>query len=184
MSSSDRLNDWKKYRDESLSTNSFEKIPILENQKTLTHERTVLAILKKDLGWHLEKLPRRYVVDWARCEDKGGKVLSWVEYKHRSHTAKTFPSLMISTGKLVDGYKLSLYTDKPFILIVSFAGAEIPEHRVIYQCEITSDIIRQSDMRIGGRTDRGHDFDQEPVSYIPLKRFWPLNGYATREPLR
>ena len=170
--------EWKKYAlQESLVT------PILENEESLSNEKSVANELMETIGWHLKKLPRRYVVDWARCEEEG-HILSWVEYKHRSHKARAYPTLMISTGKLVDGYRLSLYTDKPFLLVVSFMGEKITEHRPIYQCEITSGMIRESDMRIGGRSDRGFGFDQEPVTYLPLKHFYPLNAYAIREPLK
>lgn len=151
---------------------------ILEKEKDLDNEKSAQKTILLSTGWRLIKLPKRYTVDWARIDDNE-VVNGWVEYKHRSHVKGTYPDLMISCGKLVEGFKLSAITQLPFFLIVSFkvdsiSGDYTEATRDYYVCEITRNVLK-NDVRMGGRLDRGYGFDIEPVYHLPYMLFSKIN---------
>lgn len=157
---------------------------ILEKEKDRKNEKAAQEWVLFSTGWKLRKLPKRYTVDWARV-DNDEKVNGWVEYKHRSHTKDQYKTYMISCGKLVDGMKLSALTQRPFFLIVSFKVGSInpetgEELREFHVCEITKNVLKGG-IVMGGRSDRGYDFDMEPVYHIPYSLFSSLKPeyYAT-----
>ena len=98
-----------------------------------------------------------------------GEPRSWVEFKQRPARILTdWDSYMISSFKIWRGRSIAESTSLKFYVAI---GVEIGDVIHYHQCHITQDVIDNSRIEIGGRSDRGYAGDMEPMFFVPLSHF-------------
>jgi len=139
--------------------------PLYENQVSLKNEADTALAVEKAWGADLIKLSMKNKIDFL-LKNKTGKPRAFIEIKNRTCNRGQYPTYMLSLDKWVAGLSLQLYTQLPFILVVSWAD-EIG----YVKCLKT---LKDTTIDIGGRVDRGDAQDIEPVIHIPIHLFETL----------
>jgi hypothetical protein len=117
------------------------------------------------IRWNCEytKLPRRYELDYVLT--RGKEAVGWMEVKCRNYSLEEIGSMggyMLSLAKWNAAQLLVQFTSRPFYLAVqTTCGGYVASFRN----------FETADIRVGGRRDRSDWQDQEPVIFIPTKRF-------------
>jgi hypothetical protein len=115
------------------------------------------------------KLQLPYCFDFAAM--RGGRIVSWVEVKCRTQESTTYPTLMVSAHKWVEGISYAKTTGLPFVLVVEF------EDCIKYFKHDVGDPTDSIHLEWGGRTRTPRDrFDAEPVVHIPMELFKPIGS--------
>jgi len=143
---------------------------LYETDEDRSNEKKAIQILKDATGDNYTQLPKTYRVDIAQIDNEGA-ITAWIEYKHRSHSVKKYPALMISTTKLTEGVILSRMTGIPFYLLASFKSSPSGGEPEFYRLEVGSKTIQDSHVAMGGRRGRGGVSDIEPVCYLHMSYF-------------
>lgn len=136
--------------------------PLYESAGDLKNERQVATLLCSLWGMDAHKLPRTYSLDYAMTSRSNTKkVVAFVEIKCRQVPSWQYDTLLISMAKVLRGKAIARETNIPTMLIVRWndmvGGIDF------------KDI--DSEISLGGRTDRGDQQDVEPVYLIPIERF-------------
>ena len=127
--------------------------PRYERPRDLTNEQRVAARMK-ERGIELHKLPMSYRLDFAMFRDS--KLRGFAETKARNNRFRSYPTLMISLGKVMAARQL----------------AEISDTRSVFLDEIVwCDFASPFEVAMGGRWDRGDDDDVEPVAHYRIETF-------------
>lgn len=136
--------------------------PLYETQEDLNRETSVIKYIEKIASCQARKLPIRYFVDYCLMRDN--EIIAFVEIKVRNNKHNLYSTFMISLAKWVEGKSLSKYTNTPFFFIIKF-----------------TDCIKFFDLNFvtptfgwGGRKDRKDSQDMEPVVFIKLADFQPI----------
>jgi len=134
--------------------------PYYENNVTLDAERKAITRYAEAWGCDVRKLPVRYNVDYAIMNKDG--IFAWAEIKCRNVDVNTYPTLMISAGKIWAGLRMSQISGIPFMLVIEWRDAigslEVLKEHVFY-------------VRISGRQDRNDWQDMEPMIFFPTVIF-------------
>jgi len=131
--------------------------PRYERPRDLTNEQRVAARMK-ERGIELRKMPISYRLDFAMFRD--GKLRGFAEVKTRNNRHDTYPTLMISLGKVMAARQLAEVSETRSVLLVQYLDG-------IYWCNFASPF----EVAMGGRWDRGDDDDVEPVAHYPIEAF-------------
>jgi len=131
--------------------------PRYERPRDLTNEQRVAARMK-ERGIELRKMPISYRLDFAMFRD--GKLRGFAEVKTRNNRHDTYPTLMISLGKVMAARQLAEVSETRSVLLVQYLDG-------IYWCNFATPF----EVAMGGRWDRGDDDDVEPVAHYPIEAF-------------
>lgn len=132
--------------------------PIYETEQDLENEDKVRHVIEDVWSCRVQKLPIRYVVDWAVFRE--GSLKAYAEFKQRSHRLGDYPSLILSHQKWVTGKNLASEANVPFIVVVRFSNC-------LAYCETKN----AASISWSGREDRNDPQDLEPVVHIPQSAF-------------
>jgi len=139
--------------------------PRYEKARDLIRERQVAKALERDLitrgcaNLTFEKLPKESHIDWVIKLHGKGVIL--FEVKCRDNLRFDYDTYMISKEKIDRSLEISQRVHLPYFLIVRWTDGT-------YGKEITEP---SSDVRWGGRYDRGDDADEEEVYHWPSSEF-------------
>ncbi len=131
--------------------------PRYERPRDLVNERKVAERMAQR-GIELRKLPISYRLDFAMFRD--GKLRGFAEVKTRNNRHDTYPTLMISLGKVMAARQLAEVSETRSVLLVQHLDG-------LYWCNFASPF----EVAMGGRWDRGDDDDVEPVAHFPIEAF-------------
>jgi len=131
--------------------------PRYERPRDLVNERKVAERMAQR-GIELRKLPISYRLDFAMFRD--GKLRGFAEVKTRNNRHDSYPTLMISLGKVMAARQLAEVSDTRSVLLVQYLDG-------LYWCNFASPF----EVAMGGRWDRGDDDDVEPVAHFPIEAF-------------
>lgn len=131
--------------------------PRYERPRDLVNERKVAERMAQR-GIELRKLPISYRLDFAMFRD--GKLRGFAEVKTRNNRHDTYPTLMISLGKVMAARQLAEVSETRSVLLVQYLDG-------LYWCNFASPF----EVAMGGRWDRGDDDDVEPVAHFPIEAF-------------
>ena len=141
--------------------------PIYENDNDLRSEKNLISYVSDCWNVASYKLPMSYKIDYAMYRIDTGtsasaseSLVGFAEVKVRTHTFGTFPTYIISLGKVMEARRLARETNTKSILIVSWTD------RTGYL-----DFFSHNQIRHGGRSDRNDWQDQEPMCHFDLKHF-------------
>jgi hypothetical protein len=129
-----------------------------ESKKDLQLEQKTLGYVSDCWNVAYFKLPISYKLDYSMY--RNGVLVGWAEVKCRNHNFGTFPTYIISLGKVMEARKLSDFSNVKSVLIVSWLDA------LAYL-----DFSQPFTIKQGGRKDRGDWQDQEPMCHFDLKNF-------------
>ena len=143
-------------------------MPLFESEQDRRYEKAFADYLRKNYPLNAFKLDKKYGPDFF-VSGLDGEPRSWVEFKQRSARILTdWDSHMISSFKIWRGRSIAESTSLKFYVAI---GVEIGDVIHYHQCHITQDVIDNSRIEIGGRSDRGYAGDMEPMFFIPLSHF-------------
>jgi len=137
---------------------------VYENATSLSNERSFAVDFKDKRKVNLSKLPRQYHLDYAMIS--GDQELEgFLELKNRTNSKKAYSTYMISLSKLLKAkeYKQTLGVNT--ILAVRWNDAD--------GCINLSE-LRDYQIKVGGRYDRGDWEDVEPVIHFDIALFEDL----------
>lgn len=109
-------------------------------------------------GIELRKLPISYRLDFAMFRD--GKLRGFAEVKTRNNRHDSYPTLIISLGKVMAARQLAEVSETRSVLLVQYLDG-------LYWCNFATPF----EVAMGGRWDRGDDDDVEPVAHYPIEAF-------------
>jgi hypothetical protein len=109
-------------------------------------------------GIELRKLPISYRLDFAMFRD--GKLRGFAEVKTRNNRHDSYPTLIISLGKVMAARQLAEVSETRSVLLVQYLDG-------LYWCNFATPF----EVTMGGRWDRGDDDDVEPVAHFPIEAF-------------
>ena len=132
--------------------------PMYENDNDLRSEKNLISYVSDCWNVASYKLPMSYKIDYVMYRDESP--VGFAEVKVRTHTFGTFPTYIISLGKVMEARRLARETNTKSILIVSWTD------RTGYL-----DFFSHHQIRHGGRSDRNDWQDQEPMCHFDLKHF-------------
>ena len=137
--------------------------PTYETEIDRTNEQKVVENICVRWGCNYAKMPRRYELDYVLTRQK--EAVAWLEVKCRKYSLEAISDMggyMLSLAKWNAAQLLVTFTGRPFYLAVqTTCGGWVAK---------VND-FQSADIRIGGRRDRNDWQDQEPVVFIPTKRF-------------
>jgi hypothetical protein len=115
-----------------------------------------------------------------------GRAAAWVEVKAREHVFGTFPTVILSAGKWVEGCRVARETGVPFNLIFRFSDGVYRYEHAAYHVEYNAaDPLREVHFEWGGRSSDPRDTqDEEPVAHIPIGRWKKLDVVPEPEALK
>lgn len=132
--------------------------PMYESQADRQNEDRIASRLCAGVGIEFHKLPIRYEVDYMLR--RRGTLYGWLEVKHRPGVER-YQTIMLSAQKVLALLNLSRAFGGRALFAVGAGDAVL-----------IADLARvESDIRWGGRNDRGDDQDMEPVCHFPLASF-------------
>ena len=134
--------------------------PRYETKENLAQETEVLELLCRQWTCVAKKLPDRYELDYLLM--RGEKAKAWLEIKVRTNNHRNYSTYMISLGKVLAARKMTEGTSLPSFLAVQW------QDRMGY---IRLDRLEETEIVMGGRTDRGDAQDVEPVVLFPVQDF-------------
>jgi len=132
--------------------------PMYENDNDLRSEKNLISYVSDCWNVASYKLPMSYKIDYVMYRNESP--VGFAEVKVRTHTFGTFPTYIISLGKVMEARRLARETNTKSILIVSWTD------RTGYL-----DFFSHHQIRHGGRSDRNDWQDQEPMCHFDLKHF-------------
>jgi Holliday junction resolvase-like predicted endonuclease len=122
-----------------------------------------LADIFLNSGYELRKLnPAQYAVDFAVIHRGTQSIVGFIEVKRRRVNHDLYPNFMISLSKMMKGIELAERTNTTFGIYVKYDDGWFS-----YNVNLDSYLIPV----IGGRKDRGDEYDIEPVVKIDIKHF-------------
>lgn len=137
--------------------------PTYETAVDRSNEQKVVESICGRWNCEYAKLPRRYELDYILT--RGKEAVAWMEVKCRNYSLDEIGSMggyMLSLAKWNAAQLLVTFTGRPFYLAIqTTCGGYVAKVRD----------FESADIRIGGRKDRNDWQDQEPVVFIPTKRF-------------
>lgn len=131
---------------------------IYENETTLANERAIITVVADKWGVEVQKLPRRYSVDFALL--RGKEIMAWAELKSRGNPIHTYPTYHLALHKYKNLLALTRDTDIRSMLIVDWQD-----------CVGYIDFPTSINIVFGGTTKRGDWEDREPMVEIPISAF-------------
>jgi hypothetical protein len=131
---------------------------LYETVDDLRSEKNVISYVSQCWNVAYYKLPMSYKIDYAMYRDD--ILMGFAEVKCRTHKFGTFPTYIISLGKVMEARKLARETETNSILIVSWTD------KIGYM-----DFFSHHQIKQGGRSDRNDWQDQEPMCHFDLKHF-------------
>ena len=131
--------------------------PRYERPRDLVNESKVAERMAQR-GIELRKLPISYRLDFAMFRD--GKLRGFAEVKTRNNRHDSYPTLIISLGKVMAARQLAEISGTRSVLLVKFLDE-------IVWCNFATPF----EVTMGGRWDRGDDDDVEPVAHFPIEAF-------------
>lgn len=137
--------------------------PTYETGSDLRAEREIVQYLSDKWGLFPQKLPTRYILDYAFSDRKSIKC--FVEIKDRKVPVNQYPDYMISVQKVMFAKALTETTKIKCGLVVRWNCGTVG----------VIDLLSSPDaVRWGGRNDREDLQDMEPCIYWNLDRFTSL----------
>ena len=136
--------------------------PAYESDWDRAAEESVCEALVAAWRCSVRKLPLSYRLDYALL--RGYDIVGWLEIKVRK---KRYDTLILSAHKWMDGLRLSGTFGKPFIIAVQFPD------QLLYAKALDFAGVA---LRWGGRSDREDWQDTEPVVYLPIDVFQPIQA--------
>jgi hypothetical protein len=133
--------------------------PTYETEADRSREEQVAEYLESRWGLARRKLPIKDRFDYAFL-DKSRHIDRYVEIKCRSHNIGKYPTIMLSSSKVLTAKAVSFFLGIPCYLVVRFGDGTI--HSVIMSAG------GHLPPEIGGRFDRGDPQDVEPVVHYPV----------------
>lgn len=136
-----------------------------ETEENLVKEREIADFIQS--VWHMSliKNPKSYRIDFGVM--KGGRIRGWVEVKERKINLFTYPTVILSLAKWMQGRRLALETGTRFFFVIQVIDGSI-------LCSEETSATRK--VNYGGRRDRNDSEDIEPVVHIPIADFRVLGG--------
>ena len=131
--------------------------PRYERPRDLVNESKVAERMAQR-GIELRKLPISYRLDFAMFRD--GKLRGFAEVKTRNNRHDSYPTLIISLGKVMAARQLAEVSETRSVLLVQYLDG-------LYWCNFATPF----EVTMGGRWDRGDDDDVEPVAHFPIEAF-------------
>lgn len=131
--------------------------PIYESEDDGANEAAVAQLIAVHFVVRVVKAPKLAPIDWEiyRNDVLGGLL----EVKCRTHRPGTFPTLILSEMKWLEGIRLGKEKNVPFYVAASFGG----DVRWINACR-----ARNFYVDMAGRTDRDDPMDMERCVHIPM----------------
>ena len=108
------------------------------------------------LGFSVFQFPKYSIADMIAVSERGTYL---IEFKSRSHSFGTYPTVIIPEQKLAPCLKIADYLSVRFAYVVEFEDGMYWSEPYNYS------------VAIGGRIDRGDPKDIEPLAHIPLDQF-------------
>jgi hypothetical protein len=136
--------------------------PLYETDKDIKNEISVANLIESSWGLTAKKMPMSYHLDYALM-DSHNKLRGFAEVKTRTVESKTFDTYLISLSKIIHAKKLTEATGLSCVLIVKWTDIV---NWVNFDVKHT--------LGFSGRSDRDDWQDQEPVAYLPMNKFKPL----------
>lgn len=134
-----------------------------ETRDTLAAEEEAAKIYAEAIGADLQKLPRRYEIDYMLT--RSGKMVGWLEVKCRPGCQR-HQTYAVSAAKIDKGCRLAERFGGSFeLLVVRTSDAMV--------LDALSE--RPVGVTIGGRTDRGDADDVEPMAHYAWASFRGFN---------
>jgi hypothetical protein len=123
-------------------------------------EDALAARLNARWGVEAERMHTLYQLDFALKRD--GEVKAWAECKCRTHLFGHYPTYMFSLKKMRACRDYHRNSHLKAFLIVEFNDGDY---------WVDTQDIKDFEVKIGGRTDRGAGADIEPCIYFNVKYF-------------
>ena len=140
--------------------------PQYENEASLKGEADTIFEVSKAWNAELVKLPIKNKIDCLMKSKKSGDPRAFVELKRRTCKRHQYKTYMLSLDKWLAGLTMETHTGLPFILVVDW------EDEIGYlKC---NEVVAETKVNMGGRTDRNDAQDIEPVVHIPIYLFETL----------
>lgn len=131
-----------------------------ETEENLVKEREIADFIEVLWDAKLVKNPSSYRIDFGVI--KKGCVKGWVEVKERKIGLTTYPTVILSLRKWMEGRNLAAGTQTRFFFVI-----QLLDGRILCTDETTT----ERDVKYGGRKDRNDINDFEPVVHIPISDF-------------
>ena len=137
--------------------------PTYENRQTQLVEEEVIKEVSSKWKTDYEKLPIKYIVDYALLRNL--KIRAFVEVKWRTTPYNQYPDYNVSLHKYNEMIKLRQVTNLFTCLVVKWSDI-IKYHVPVKESKYT--------IKMGGNKNRGDWQDYEPMIHIPLEDFKDL----------
>lgn len=141
--------------------------PVYETQYDLSNEDLFRHEVEVSWRVELQKLPRRYVVDFAAFRD--GQIKSIIEFKCRTISMTAYDTFGLSLHKWLHGARMAEELGVPFLLCVRWSDPVSAFYK--YEPMGANPIVPTNWIAPGGRKDRDDPEDQEVWVYIPISNF-------------
>jgi len=132
----------------------------LENKDTLRLEGQFAARIEDRWNVKLQKIPSTYSLDYAII--RNGGVVSWIEVKCRTNSFLTYPTYMIALKKWNAMREFQSTSHLKAFLGVAFVDGD-------YWLDASQ--VKEIEVKMGGRTDRGLIKDIEPMVHFSTNYF-------------
>ena len=171
-----------------MSRERFESPEDRANQTELARD------LRRTWGWIFRDLSAsnsHYNLDYFATAPGSSQGCAWVEVKVRHHKFGTFPTIMLSAGKWIEGCRASRETGLPFVLFFRFTDGVWqyvydPKH-VVSPLTVKLGLVNPQQPLVtfewGGRTTNDRDeADVEPTAMIPVALWKKVELAPPEEP--
>lgn len=136
---------------------------IYENRSTQMDEERIAAMVEKKWSGRMIKLPMKNRVDYAFSSEDG--ILAYAEIKSRKNSIKEYPSFMVALDKWMSARRIAEVSNGvPMFFVVEWTEG-------VYYLRQDEATYR---VGIGGRKDRGDEYDQELCVFVPIEQFKQL----------
>ena len=149
-------------------------VRVLETEETRSAEEVVADQIQTRWGVKLQRMPRKYKLDYAAYEQadgsafNGNKITGWWEIKSRTINHDRYPTYMISLAKVEAGLARAANTGIPAYLAVQFMdGTYVWKFAYTFEVSFGGRWVPRKNLGT-------HENDREPVALIPNNQFIKL----------
>jgi hypothetical protein len=116
-----------------------------------------------------QKNPEFHKIDFSLSIKEKESIIGFVEAKCRDCNHKEYSTFFISLAKYISACELTKFTGIPTFILVEWL-----DHTKYVKVP-----CKTVDIRMDGRIDRGNPDDYEPMIYIPITEFRPVEEVPT-----